>query len=92
MEELYAEAYNELRVNIANRFTDIADGRRPSQATLTEKTRYVEAMFLIRLAAQYFWLFRRRGPVAEALVVPVLGLVLTGASVVRAISSPNLSN
>ena len=85
VEELHAEPYNELRVNIANRFNDIVDGRRPSQATLTERTRYVEAMFLIRLAAQYFSLFKRRGPLAEALFVPVLGLVLTGASVVRAL-------
>ena len=92
VEELHGEAYNELRVNIANRFNDIVDGRRPSQATLTERTRYVEAMFLIRLAAQYFWLFRRREPIAEALFVPVLGLVLTGASVVRALSYPRLSN
>ena len=85
VEELHAEPYNEMRVNIANRFNDIADGRRLSHATLTERTRYVEAMFLIRLAAQYFSLFKRRGPVAEALFVPVLGLVLTGASVVSAL-------
>lgn len=92
VEELHAEPYGEMRLNIANRFNDIVDGRRPSQATLTERTRYVEAMFLVRLAAQYFSLFKRRESVAEALFVPVLGLVLTGASVVRALFCSNCLN
>ena len=82
VEELHAEPYNVLRLNIAARFSDIVDGRRQSQVTSAETARYVTSLYLCRLAAQYFSLFKRRGPKAEVLFVPVLGLALTGASIV----------
>ena len=81
VQELHDDPYNRLRLNITDRFNDIAHGRRRSRSTLTQKHRHIESLYLIRLVAQYFSLFRRSsGP--EALAVPVLGLILTGASVV----------
>lgn len=82
VDKLYLEPYNLLRHNLANRFSDIVDGRRQSQTTSIETARYFTALFLVRLAAQYFSFFKRRGPTAEVLFVPVLGLALTGASIV----------
>ena len=83
VEELHAEPYKELRQRIADRFRDIVYGRRQSRRTAAGLLQYIQALFLIRLAAQYFSLFKRRQPSAEALAIPVLGLVLTGASLVR---------
>ena len=82
VKELHAEPYNLLRHNIADRFSDIVHGRRQSQTSTAETARYVTAVYLCRLAAQYFSLFKRRQPRSEALFVPVLGLALTGASIV----------
>ena len=86
VEELHAQPYSQLRENIADRFKDVVDGRRESLRTPAETIRYVKNLYLVRLAAQYFSLFRRRQSRFEALAVPVLGLVLTGASVVRYIT------
>ena len=83
VEELHAEPYSRLRLNISDRFSDIAHGRRRSQSLAIEKNRRATALYLVRLAAQYFSLFKRSLPRAEALVEPVLGLILTGASIVN---------
>lgn len=80
VKELHAEPYSSLRSNISDRFSDIAHG---SQSLVIEKSRRATALYLVRLAAQYFSLFKRSLPRAEALVAPVLGLLLTGASIVR---------
>ena len=83
VKELHAEPYSTLRSNISDRFCDIAHSRRRSQSLAIENNRRVTALYLVRLAAQYFSLFKRSLPKAEALVAPVLGLILTGASIVR---------
>ncbi|KAL8994326.1 MAG: hypothetical protein Q9169_005674 [Polycauliona sp. 2 TL-2023] len=79
--ELTAEPYEELRLNIAARFNDIIDGRRASQMSLEDRMRKADALYLIRLAAQYFSLIKRAQPLSDAAPVPILGLVLAGASV-----------
>ena len=86
VEELHTQPYSQLRENIADRFRDVVDGRRASLKTPAETIRYIHTVYLLRLSAQYFSLFGRRQSRLEALAVPVLGLVLTGASVVRNIS------
>lgn len=83
VEELHPRSYNRLRQNILDRYSEITNGRRPSRATPEQKIRHVTNLYLIMLVAQYFSLFRRSGPRHEALIAPVLGLVLTGASIVR---------
>ena len=82
VEELHAEPWSRLRLNISDRFSDIPRGRRRSQSFPVEKNRRARALYLARLAAQYFSLFKRSLPRPGALVEPVLGLILTGASVV----------
>ncbi|KAG7005145.1 hypothetical protein G7Y79_00021g050120 [Physcia stellaris] len=81
VEELHAEPWSRLRLNISNRFSDIPRGRRRSQSLPVEKNRRARALYLARLAAQYFSLFKRSLPRPGALVEPVLGLILTGASI-----------
>ena len=83
VEELHPQSYNTLRHNILERFSEITNGRRPSRATPEQTVRHTTNLYLIMLVAQYFSLFRRSGPRHEALIAPVLGLVLTGASIVR---------
>lgn len=83
VEELHAEPYSQLRQRIADRFKDIIYGRRQSLETAAKTIQYIQALYYCRLAGQYFSLFKRRQPPAEALAVPVLGLVLAGASIVR---------
>lgn len=82
IKELHNDPYRQLRLNILDRFTDIGYGRRRSTTTPAQKHLHISALYLIRLAAQYFSLFQRSGNTAEALIAPVLGLALTGASIV----------
>ncbi|KAL8896075.1 MAG: hypothetical protein Q9192_003280 [Flavoplaca navasiana] len=79
--ELTAEPHDQLRSNIAARFNDIVDGRRASQMSLEERMRHADALYLIRLVAQYFSLIKRAQPLSDAVSIPILGLVLAGASV-----------
>ena len=81
VKELHVQSYTELRQNILDRFHEIISGRRQSRAINAESTLYMTALFLVRLAAQYFSLFRRYGSKVEAFLAPVLGLALTGASI-----------
>ena len=81
--ELTAEPHEQLRLNIAARFNDIIDGRRASRSTLEDRMRKADALYLIRLAAQYFSLIKRAQPISDAAPVPILGLVFAGASIVR---------
>ncbi|KAL8798156.1 MAG: hypothetical protein Q9182_006907 [Xanthomendoza sp. 2 TL-2023] len=76
---LIAERYDRLRDNIADRFSDIVDGRRATQ--LEEQIRRAEALYTIRLVAQYFALIKRDQPLPEAWATPIIGLVLAGASI-----------
>lgn len=82
LSELSAEPYDRLRINIANRFNDIVDGRRDSQISLEDRMRKDNALYLIRLAAQYFSLLKRAQPLSDALSIPIIGLALAGASIV----------
>ena len=82
VEELHHRSYNRLRQNILDRYSEITNGRRPSKATPAQKIQHKTNLYLIKLVAQYFSLFRRSGPRHEAFTAPVLGLVLTGASIV----------
>ncbi|KAI4253009.1 MAG: hypothetical protein L6R42_007739 [Xanthoria sp. 1 TBL-2021] len=79
--ELTAEPHDQLRSNIAARFNDIIDGRRASQTSLEDRMRKAEALYLIRLAAQYFSLIKRAQPLSDAVPIPIIGLVLAGASI-----------
>ncbi|KAL9030415.1 MAG: hypothetical protein Q9180_006909, partial [Flavoplaca navasiana] len=79
--ELTAEPHDQLRSNIAARFNDIVDGRRASQMSLEERMRHADALYLIRLVAQYFSSIKRAQPLSDAVSIPILGLVLAGASV-----------
>lgn len=72
--------YDELRGNIAGRFNDIVS---VPTSDLQSRMRKANALFLIRLAAQYFSLIKRAEPVPDVLVPSILGLVLVGASVVN---------
>ncbi|KAL8704700.1 MAG: hypothetical protein Q9201_002162 [Fulgogasparrea decipioides] len=78
---LASEPYDELRMNIANRFNDIVDGRRNSGLSLEDRMRKANALYLIRLVAQYFSLIRRAQPLSDALSIPIIGLVLAGAGI-----------
>ncbi|KAL8911325.1 MAG: hypothetical protein Q9171_003490 [Xanthocarpia ochracea] len=80
--ELTAEPHDQLRTNIAARFNDIIDGKKASQTSLEDRMRKADALYLIRLAAQYFSLIRRAQPLSDAIPIPILGLALAGASVV----------
>ncbi|KAL8767351.1 MAG: hypothetical protein Q9209_006114 [Squamulea sp. 1 TL-2023] len=82
--ELTADPYDQLRMNIAGRFNDIIDGRRASQIILEDRIRKADALYLIRLAAQYFSLIKRAQPLSDAVPIPIIGLVLAGASIVSA--------
>ncbi|KAL8738320.1 MAG: hypothetical protein Q9181_000863 [Wetmoreana brouardii] len=73
--------YDELRANIANRFNDIVEGRRNSGQSLEDRMRKANALYLIRLVAQYFSLIRRAQPLSDAISIPIIGLVLAGASI-----------
>ncbi|KAL9599701.1 MAG: hypothetical protein Q9219_003689 [cf. Caloplaca sp. 3 TL-2023] len=75
--ELSASPHDELRRNIAGRFNDIVNAPRTS---LENRIRRANALYCIRLAAQYFSLIKRAQPLSEALTIPVLGLVMAGAS------------
>lgn len=79
---LAGEVHDQLRTNIAGRFNDIIDGRRASQLNIEERKRKSDALYLIRLADQYFSLLKRAQPWSDAVSIPVLGLVLAGASIV----------
>ncbi|KAL8939527.1 MAG: hypothetical protein Q9216_003313 [Gyalolechia sp. 2 TL-2023] len=76
--QLAPPRYDELRGNIAGRFSDIVNIPTPD---LQSRMRKANASFLIRLAAQYFSLIKRAEPVPDVLVPSILGLVLVGASV-----------
>ncbi|KAI4248601.1 MAG: hypothetical protein LQ352_005892 [Teloschistes flavicans] len=78
---LAGEVHDQLRTNIAGRFNDIIDGRRASQLNIEERKRKSDALYLIRLADQYFSLLKRAQPWSDAVSIPVLGLVLAGASI-----------
>jgi len=80
--QLTARPYDELRMNIADRFADIVDGRRRSQMSLEDRMWNANALYLIRLVDQYFSLIKRAQPLADALAIPLLGLVLDGACIV----------
>ena len=80
--ELNADPYDRLRIRIANQFNDIVDGRRDSQLSLEDRMRKENALYLIRLVAQYFSLLRRAQALDEALSIPVIGLALASASIV----------
>ncbi|KAL8770005.1 MAG: hypothetical protein Q9194_005295 [Teloschistes cf. exilis] len=77
---LSGDVYNRLRTNIAGRFNCIVDGRRDSQLSLEERKSRSNALYLIRLADQAFSLFSRAQPLADALSVPIIGLVFAGAA------------
>ncbi|KAL8668386.1 MAG: hypothetical protein Q9168_006984 [Polycauliona sp. 1 TL-2023] len=79
--ELTAEPHEQLRLNIAARFNDIIDGRRASHMSLEDRIRKADALYLIRLVAQYFSLIKRAQPLSDAASIPIIGLVLAGASV-----------
>ena len=80
--ELTAEPHDQLRLNIAARFNEIIDGRSPSQMSLEHRMRKADARYLVRLAAQYFSLIKRAQPLSDAVPIPIIGLVLAGASIV----------
>lgn len=80
---LNVKPFDELRKNIADRFYDVVNSRRESQQSLVDYNQWFLNLFLIRLAWQYFRLYFRRGqPLIESIVTPVVGLALSGASVV----------
>ena len=83
VKELHSGSYLRLRQNISNRYIEITNGRGPSKATPEQNIRHKTNLYLIMLVAQYFSLFRQSGPRHKAFIAPVLGLVLTGASIVR---------
>lgn len=80
--KLSADLYDKLRSNVAGRFSDIIDGRRDSQTSLEGRMKEAHALYLIRLVAQYFFLFKRAQPHVQALSKPILGLALAGVSIV----------
>jgi len=80
--KLTAKPYDELRINIADRFVDIVDGRRNSQMSLEDRRWKANALYLVRLVDQYFSLIKRAQPLPEAIAIPLLGLVLDGACIV----------
>lgn len=75
--ELTAATHDQLRRNLANRFNDVSNVHASS---LEDRMGKATASYLIRLAAQYFWLFKRAQPLTDALPFPVLGLVVAGVS------------
>ena len=79
---IHPRSYDKLRQNILHRYSEIKNGSQPSKATPEQTIRHETNLYLIKLVAQYFSLFRRSEPWHEALIAPVLGLVLTGASIV----------
>ncbi|KAL8732601.1 MAG: hypothetical protein Q9166_002574 [cf. Caloplaca sp. 2 TL-2023] len=81
VKELTADPHDQLRTNIAERFNEITDGRRPSQEGLEQRMRKADALYLIRLTAQYFSLIERAQPRTDAVTIPIIGLVLAGASI-----------
>ena len=86
VEKLTNEPFDQLRKNIAGRYKDIIN---VAESTLESRMRKANALYLIRLAAQYFSLIKRADPVKDSLVLPILGLVLVGASVVsQLVSAP----
>ncbi|KAL8717606.1 MAG: hypothetical protein Q9225_005160 [Loekoesia sp. 1 TL-2023] len=78
VEKLTTEPYDQLRRNIAGRYNDIVN---VSRSTLESSMRKANALYLIRLADQYFSLIERAEPLSDTLTLPILGLVLVGASV-----------
>ncbi|KAI4188321.1 MAG: hypothetical protein LQ346_005333 [Caloplaca aetnensis] len=76
---LTAEPHESLRRNIAARFNDIVNF---STSSLEDRMSKVNAFYLIRLINQYFSLFKRAQPLSDALPLPVIGLVMAGASMV----------
>ncbi|KAL8686800.1 MAG: hypothetical protein Q9218_006856 [Villophora microphyllina] len=78
---LTGDVHDQLRINIASRFNEILDGRRNSQLSLGDRKSKADALYLIRLAAQYFSLIRRAQPISDAVSIPIVGLVLAGASI-----------
>lgn len=88
--KLTAKPYDQLRMNIADRFVDIVDGRRRSQMSLEDRMWKANALYLIRLVDQYFSMIKRAQPLADALAIPLLGLVLDGACIVYP-DSPEIS-
>lgn len=79
MRELTAEPHDQLRRNIAARFNDVVNF---STSSLEDRMSKVNALYLIRLVGQYFSLLKRSQPLSDALPLPVLGLVMAGASMV----------
>ncbi|KAL9031616.1 MAG: hypothetical protein Q9196_000373 [Gyalolechia fulgens] len=65
--------YVELRGNLASRFSDI---KKVATSDLHSQIRKANALFLIRLAAQYFSLIKRLERVQDVLLPSILGLVL----------------
>ncbi|KAL8868784.1 MAG: hypothetical protein Q9174_004755, partial [Haloplaca sp. 1 TL-2023] len=76
--DLNADPYDRLRINIANQFNNIVGG--DSQLRLEDRMRKENALYLIRLVAQYFSLLRRAQALDEAISIPIIGLALAGAS------------
>ncbi|KAL8810971.1 MAG: hypothetical protein Q9200_002161 [Gallowayella weberi] len=70
--------HDQLRRNIADRFNDVV---RASLTGLEDRIRKAEALYAVRLVAQYFALIKRDQPLTEALAIPIIGLVLAGASI-----------
>lgn len=77
--ELTAEPHDQLRRNIAGRFNHVVN---ISTSSLEDRMSKANAHYLVRLAAQYFWLFKRAQPLPDALPLPILGLVMAGVSMV----------
>ncbi len=75
--------YDTLRRNISARFSEIVDARKESQQTFAGRLSRTTTLYLIRLASQYFSLFERSQPLADALPIPILGLIFAGVSIVR---------
>ena len=81
--KLHVKPYDKLSENISARFVDVVDGHRGSQQTSAGRLSRATAPYLIRLASQYFSRFKRFQPPAEAISIPVIGLILASASIVR---------
>ncbi|KAL8684648.1 MAG: hypothetical protein Q9224_006215, partial [Gallowayella concinna] len=83
LRSLMAESHDQLRLNIADRFREIVDSNEQvaSQTGLEDRIRKADALYSIRLAAQYFSLIERDQPLPDAIAIPIIGLVLAGASI-----------
>lgn len=79
IKKLTTRPYDLIRRNIAGRYNDIVN---VTESTLESRMRKANALYLIRLADQYFSLIGRAEPLSDTLTLPILGLVLVGASVV----------